>query len=75
MVNETARFLLMMDKFFDCVNVKNYTEGVRSRKPFQLPYRSAKDERLKVPLIAMVWPTSVYCPYNCVPTCTCKQCP
>lgn len=48
---ETARFLLMMDKFFDCTNVKNYSAGVKSRKPFQLPFRSASDERLKVCLI------------------------
>lgn len=47
-VTETAKFLLKIDKFFDCTNVKNYTAGVHSRKSFQLPYRSADDERLKV---------------------------
>ena len=44
----TACFLLLMDKFFDCTNVKNYSAGARSRKPFQLPYLSAEDERLTV---------------------------
>ena len=44
----TAKFLLMMDRFFDSTNVKNYTAGVRSRKPFQLPYTSADDKRIKV---------------------------
>ena len=48
---ETARFLLIIDNFFDCTNVKNYSAGVKSRKPFQLLYRSASDERLKVCLI------------------------
>ena len=47
-VEETAKFAGMFDKFFDALNVSNYTEGVRHRKPFQLPYRSASDFRLKV---------------------------
>ena len=45
---ETARFLLMMDKFFDCVNVHNFTHGFRAAKPFQMPYWSADDQRVKV---------------------------
>ena len=47
-VAETAHFINMMDKFFDTVNVSNYTNGIRKRKPFQHPYRSGKDFRLKV---------------------------
>ena len=43
-----------MDKFYDSANVKNYTAGVKSSKPFQLPYISAKDERLKVRLTKTV---------------------
>lgn len=46
--SETAIFVGMMDKFFDCLNVHNYTSGVHSRKPFQMPYTSASDFRLKV---------------------------
>ena len=49
-VTETARFVQMMDKFFDCLNVHNYTHGYQKRKPFQLPYRSGSDSRLQVVL-------------------------
>ena len=34
---ETARFVNMMDKFFDCLN---FTSGKLKIKPFQDPYRS-----------------------------------
>ena len=47
-VEETSRLILMMDKFFDCVNVHNFTHGLYARKPFQMPYWSAEDPRLKV---------------------------
>ncbi len=47
-VEETARFALMMDRFFDSLNVTNFTNGIHKRKPFQLPYRSGSDKRLKV---------------------------
>lgn len=46
--SETANFVLMMDKFFDALNVHNYTHGLHSRKQFQMPYISEKDKRLKV---------------------------
>ena len=45
---ETSRFTAMMDKFFDALNVRNYTHGLHARKEFQMPYISAKDKRLKV---------------------------
>ena len=45
---ETAHFILMMDKFFDCLNVRNFTHGIHAAKPFQKPYWSAEDEQLKV---------------------------
>ena len=38
----------MVDKFFDAVNVHNYTHGIHSRKRFQMPYTSSEDMRLKV---------------------------
>eukprot|EP00731_Ephydatia_muelleri_P028880 Em0020g524a len=44
---ETAKFLIMFDKFFDCLNVSNCSEGHQQRKPFREPYRSADDFRLK----------------------------
>ena len=37
-----------MDKFFDVLNVSNYTDGIHKRKEFKQPYRSAEDFRLKV---------------------------
>lgn len=46
--SETALFVSMMDRFFDCVNVGNYTEGKHSRNPFKQPYRSSSDFRLRV---------------------------
>lgn len=46
--HETANFIEKMDKFFDALNVRNYTSGIHSLKPFQMPYRWAKDFRIKV---------------------------
>ena len=45
---ETAKFVGMFDKFFDCLNVNSFTQGKYSRKAFQNPYRKATDFRLKV---------------------------
>ena len=42
---ETAKFCSMLDSFFDCANVRNKTEGDRSRKPFLKPYKTLDDER------------------------------
>ena len=39
-----------MDKFFDILNVSNFTNGTWSRKPFQHPYRHGDDARLTVSL-------------------------
>ena len=47
-VEETARFVLMMDRFFDSLNVSNFTNEIHKRKPFQLPHRSSSDRQLKV---------------------------
>ena len=47
-VTETVRFVSMMDRFFDCLNINNFTSGKTKRKPFQDPFRSDKDFRLKV---------------------------
>ena len=43
----------MIDKFFDALNVKNYTDGCRSLKSFKLPYRSKSDMRIKVMLVVL----------------------
>ena len=45
---ETARFTSFLDKFFDSLNVSNFCNGKKRRKPFQNPYRSSTDFRLKV---------------------------
>ena len=37
-VEETVRFIRMVDKFFDCLNVTNLVNGKRKRKSFQSPY-------------------------------------
>ena len=47
-VQETAKFVTMLDKFFDSLNVSNYTLGVNKRKVFQQSYRSGDDFCLKV---------------------------
>ena len=44
-VTETVRFIEMFDKFFDCLNVNNFTTGHHKRKVFKLPYKSATDFR------------------------------
>ena len=41
----TGEFCLMMDKFFDCLNVRNKEEYKDKRKPFLKPYESVDDIR------------------------------
>ena len=41
----TAQFCLMMDKFFDCLNVKNTVQHKLKQKTFLKPYTSVDDER------------------------------
>ncbi len=45
---ETRVFLRMVDMCFDCLNVKNTTQGQRTRKDHQFPYKNPKDNRFKV---------------------------
>ena len=51
---ETAKFVGMFDKFFDCLNVSNFHDGILHRKSFQYPYRNANDNRLKVLKINLI---------------------
>eukprot|EP00731_Ephydatia_muelleri_P032133 Em0023g640a len=44
---ETSHFVNMADKFFDALNVHNFSHGIRGLKSFQLPYTSSTDVRLK----------------------------
>ena len=43
--NGTAKFCLMMDKSFDCLNVRNTKKHSIKRKPFLKPYESIDDPR------------------------------
>ena len=47
-LSETIRFVRMMDKLFDILNVNNFTKGKHQLKAFQDPYRSNDDFRLSV---------------------------
>ena len=47
-VEETAKFIGMVDKFFDCLNVTHINTGRKKKKSFQSPYRKLDDFRLKV---------------------------
>ena len=42
---ETAKFIANMDRFFDCLNTRTLTEGVKTRKDDLLPYTDRNDER------------------------------
>ena len=45
---ETAKFIEMVDKLFDCMNVSSLSRGKLQRKPFVQPYRNANDFRIAV---------------------------
>lgn len=45
-VTATAEFCDMMNRFFDCTNVRSLTEHSMKRNPFIRPYSSPEDERL-----------------------------
>ncbi len=45
---ETEKFILMMDRFFDCLNVRNFKEWALKKKPDLKPYSSPDDPRFKV---------------------------
>ena len=47
-LSETIRFVRMMDKLFDILNVNNFTKGKHQLKAFQDPYISNDDFRLSV---------------------------
>ena len=38
----------MFDKFFDVLNVSNFSNWARRHKPFQQPYYHSQDEQLNV---------------------------
>lgn len=42
---QTGELCIMMDKFFDCCNVRNTFEWKHKRKEYMKPYSSVSDER------------------------------
>ena len=44
-MQKTAELCKFADKFFDCMNVRNHSEGLTKRKPFLEPYKNVNDER------------------------------
>ena len=47
----TAKFCEIMDKFFDALNVTNYTESITNLKFYRRPYKKMpkfEDDRFKV---------------------------
>ena len=53
-VQETARFVLLMDRLFDCLNVRALEEGNHKLKPDLMPYTSVTDPRFQVMLIEIL---------------------
>ena len=49
---ETARVVAVFDKFFDMLNVSNFTNGARKLKPLLQPHNGPHDFRLDVSLYA-----------------------
>ena len=45
---ETERFCLMFDRFFDMLNTRAIDEGTRRRKPDLKAYEQVDDERFQV---------------------------
>lgn len=53
-VEKTIEFVLMFDKFFDCLNVASLSAGKQCRNAFKSPYHSANDFRIKVKKICQI---------------------
>ncbi len=45
---ETERFIRLVDRFFDCLNVRSVSEWVTKLKPDRKPYYKHNDDRMKV---------------------------
>ena len=45
---QTRLFIRMIDRFFDCLNVKSTQQHKWKRKESRAPFRSARDEQFKV---------------------------
>ena len=45
---ETANFIKLVDKLFDCLNVSSLSKGRHQRKAFAQPYSKLDDFRINV---------------------------
>ena len=55
MAKESSRFAGIFDKFFDALNVSNFSNGAQRRKhAVSHPYCSGDDERLEVCVSSVV---------------------
>ena len=54
--SEAVKFIKMFNKFFDCLNVDNFWEGIKKRNTFKELYRSEHDFRRK-------WLAEEFIPY------------
>ena len=46
--SETSKFLGLMNRFFDCLNVRSRNESIRTRNPDLAPYTMIDDPRFEV---------------------------
>ena len=64
--SETSRFIHVMNRFFDCINVRSRTEAIRTRNPDRNPYTRVDDPRFEVFLYTILhisdyWGKSLFC--------------
>ena len=50
----TIKFIEMMDKLFDCLNVNTLSAGKKQRKPFQQPYEKSDCDDIRVKVLRML---------------------
>ncbi len=50
---ETAKFVCLFDRFFDCFNARSIDECIKKRKPDLGPYRDPSDSR-RLTFIAII---------------------
>ena len=51
---ETATFVRLFDRCFDCFNARSIDESIKKRKPDLGPYRDPSDSRLSVRLLTLI---------------------
>ncbi len=61
---ETAKFVRLFDRFFDCFNARSIDECIKKRKPDLGPYRDPSDSRLSVRLLTLMF--NVYSNNSCM---------